>query len=421
MGKGKVQVVIGAAYGDEGKGLATDAYAAAYDGDAVVVRFNGGAQAGHTVTAPDGRRHVFSHFGAGSFAGASTFLSRFFVSNPIVFLRERTDLDQLGVVPTVVVDPASPLTTPYDMMINQIVEEARGAGRHGSCGLGFGETIERNLDPRFALTVGDLAGLSGGPSTVRDRLAMRLDAIRTDYAPARLRALGALGKAPNMEAHIADEGIRERFLDDCVAFLDGIALRGVETLRAALAAGTGVVFEGAQGLLLDQDRGAFPHVTRSNTGIRNVASLSQEAGIDALEITYATRAYTTRHGAGPLSRELPEMPYAGIVDATNVPNAYQGSLRYSHLDLDILAGAIRDDLSDLPASIDASTRLLVSCLDQIDGQAAWWSAGERKTASSESLAGSAFDACGLNTLIVSRGPTRDHVAAMERQPLAIPA
>jgi len=79
----EANVVIGANYGDEGKGAAVDRLATEAGAQCLVVRFNGGAQAGHTVETPDGRRHVFSHFGAGSFAGARTFLSRFFVSNPI--------------------------------------------------------------------------------------------------------------------------------------------------------------------------------------------------------------------------------------------------------------------------------------------------------------------------------------------------
>src|ERR1700730_14751416 len=85
------KVVIGANFGDEGKGLAVDALAARMTRP-IVIRFNGGAQAGHTVTTPDGRRHVFSHVGAGAFLDAPTFLSRFFVVQPGVFAREAAEL-----------------------------------------------------------------------------------------------------------------------------------------------------------------------------------------------------------------------------------------------------------------------------------------------------------------------------------------
>ena len=69
--------IIGANYGDEGKGLLTDYYAAKSK-HSVVVRFNGGPQAGHTVVTPEGKRHVFSHYGSGTLAGAQTFLSKHF-------------------------------------------------------------------------------------------------------------------------------------------------------------------------------------------------------------------------------------------------------------------------------------------------------------------------------------------------------
>lgn len=79
---GSAIAVIGAGFGDEGKGLMTD-YCCQRPKYTTVVRFNGGAQAGHTVVTPDGRRHVFSHFGSGTLRGAATFLSRFFICNPI--------------------------------------------------------------------------------------------------------------------------------------------------------------------------------------------------------------------------------------------------------------------------------------------------------------------------------------------------
>jgi len=116
-----------------------------------------------------------------------------------------------------------------------------------------------------------------------------------------------------------------------------------------------VVFEGAQGLLLDQDRGAFPYVTRSHTGIRNALDVAAEAGIDAVDATYVSRAYLTRHGAGPLSRELPGKPYPGIQDSTNVPNEFQGTLRFAHLDLDLLSGPFVPTLP-MPCCPPASPR-----------------------------------------------------------------
>src|ERR1700733_5726906 len=150
------RVVIGAGFGDEGKGLMTDYFA---EPGGLVVRFNGGAQAGHTVmvsrpfftrmpegyhkvTTMDYSRHVFHHFGSGTFQGATTCLSRFFIVNPMVFVEECEQLRGLGLRPTVIIDPSCPVTTPYEMILNQIMEERRGDQRHGSCGLGINETVQ---------------------------------------------------------------------------------------------------------------------------------------------------------------------------------------------------------------------------------------------------------------------------------------
>ena len=126
----RADVVIGSAFGDEGKGLATDVLASKRPGETFVVRFNGGAQAGHTVVTPEGQRHVFSHFGSGTLAGAATFLSKFFVVNPILYHREREQLKWLGVSANVFVDLRSMVTTPFDMFVNTALERHRRSARH---------------------------------------------------------------------------------------------------------------------------------------------------------------------------------------------------------------------------------------------------------------------------------------------------
>src|SRR5260370_26170356 len=115
----RAQAVIGAGYGDEGKGLLTDALAAEVGPDTLVVRYNGGAQAGHTVQAPDGRRHVFHHVGSGSFVGAPTYLSRYFVVNPLFFAGEVAELAAVGLTPKNCIHPDARVTTPYDLTITQ--------------------------------------------------------------------------------------------------------------------------------------------------------------------------------------------------------------------------------------------------------------------------------------------------------------
>ena len=326
----RARVVIGSGFGDEGKGLAADLHAASSKIETLVVRHNGGAQAGHTVVMPDGRRHVFSHVGSGSFAGASTYLSRFFVCHPILFRDELRRLGELGVRPRVCVDPAAPVTTPFDMMLNQHVEASRGGARHGSCGLGFGETLERDQYPAFRVRAADLADPR--------RLARALDAIREDYVPRRLRELGL----PPLPAYAEAADIARRFVEDARHFVERTQIRDAEVLQEDIE----LIFEGAQGLLLDMERGEFPHVTRSHTGIRNAATLANAAGIGELDITYVSRWYATRHGAGPLDHELDGPPFRGPGDSTNRDNPWQGALRFGLLDVDRLARAVRADLGD---------------------------------------------------------------------------
>jgi adenylosuccinate synthase len=398
----KVEVVIGSAFGDEGKGLVTDFLSSRRDSDACVVRFNGGAQAGHTVEMPDGRRHVFSHFGSGSFAGLPTYLSSFFVCNPIIFLRERAELIDLGVAPPVFVDASCPVTTPYDIMINQVVEQMRGKGRHGSVGVGFGETLERHSHAPYALSVRDLAD--------SDLLRTKLEAISSKWVFARLAHLGIATPEPIWLERFRSEAIRERFIADCAAFLNHVTPSGLN----ALAPYDHLIFEGAQGLLLDQTRGWFPHVTRSNTGLTNVLALAEQIDMSKLDVFYLTRSYTTRHGAGPLPNELAEQPYRGIEDKTNRPNPYQGALRFAWFDLDLFRQTVMRDLADTTARFDIAPHVSVSCLDQIDHQAGFIAEGSMNWASDQALVSAISQAVGAETALMSYGPTRATMQEMGR-------
>lgn len=392
------KAVIGAGYGDEGKGLTTDYLAARTGGAALVVRYNGGAQAGHTVTLPDGRRHVFSHFGSGSFCGAETLLSRFFVCNPLLFVKELALLRGQGVTPVVHVDAAAQVTTPYDMMINQIAEESRGAARHGSCGMGFGETLQRG-ESAAPLRYAELLDASS--------LKNRLIEIRQHWLPARLAALGIEEIPPHWQARIASAGVLEKFLEDTAAFLAATRPAAADFLGATAKP---VIFEGAQGLLLDQTRGRFPHVTRSHTGLRNIMALAAEAGFDGIQAHYITRSYLTRHGAGPLAGELHRLPYAAVRDATNVPNDYQGALRFAYLDLDSLKTAIGYDLKDAKSGPRVTPGLVLTCLDQLDARVHFRHGEFMQSGPADLLPGALARASNLPVWLQSRGPTRLDIA-----------
>lgn len=134
-----------------------------------------------------------------------------------------------------------------------------------------------------------------------------------------------------------------------------------------------IVFENAQGLMLDWDNEEYsPHLTASHTGLKNVAVLLREIGYTNVhaEVFYVTRAYVTRHGAGRLDHECAKEninPY--MRDLTNVPNPWQGSLRYArHPAGNDFFRYIRHDLTHLPRDFCPAVSLLVTHLDETDGR-----------------------------------------------------
>jgi adenylosuccinate synthase len=326
----RARAVIGANLGDEGKGLLTD-YLCATEGAGIVVRFNGGSQAGHTVVTPAGDRHVFHHFGSGTLAGIPTFLSQFFICNPLVALREADDLIDLNYRPVLYVHPNSLVTTFADMIINQRREDALGDNRHGSVGIGFNETINRSAIPELKITMSDLWN--------NVALDARLSQICAKYAEFRT------GK-PIDDA----DGMIHNFIGLCQKFADTVHPLGISQCEDP-------IFEGAQGLLLDQNnREFFPHLTRSRTGMNNVRILCEQAKIDDIDIYYVSRTYMTRHGAGPLPGEDPRMKF---FDDTNLPHPYQGSLRFAPLGTGKLMSRCKED-----AKISSFKLVLTHC-DQL--------------------------------------------------------
>lgn len=375
-----IHVVIGAQFGDEGKGLVTDYLSRP---ETLVVRFNGGAQAGHTVVTPEGRRHDFHHLGAGTFRGAATLLARSFLVNPVLFRREHQALLTAGHVPappSVLVDDGAQVTTPWDMLLNQATEQARGAARHGSCGVGVNETVARAVDG-CTLWAGVLRRTGE-----THRFASNVRA----YAAAEAHRRGLA-----MPDAFADEATMSRFLQDCAYFVrHTVPCDDAETIRATR---DDIVFEGAQGLRLDEKARGFPHVTRSRTGLTNVLALLDAAGRrDPFAVAYVTRCYVTRHGAGPLVGEIEAHPFGWVGPETNVEGPYQGRLRYAPLDPDALHAAIVTDLSQTVLH-DVLPSLAVTCLDQSGGRFG------------VSQAQDAARAVGIPLGFVSSGPTREDV------------
>ena len=352
----RIDVVIGAGFGDEGKGLTTSYWSSQFPElkKKLVIRFNGGAQAGHTVEVKGKNRnyrHVFSHIGSGSYHEADTYLPEQFIVNPLLFKKELAEIDFLGDA-TIYVHPLARVTTPIDMIINQAIEVHRGytATKHGSVGVGINETIKRSEHPKYKLNA----------ILIRcepvEELMKKLQLIRDEWIPIRCAQLGF--KLQPQFAELLTDKLLYNFILDCKWFKNQTQIGSSDILYDF----DHLIFEGAQGLMLDMDYGKFPYVTHSNTGMKNVDVILNEACIsDVRNIWYVTRCYSTRHGAGPMANEMDMKPFKGIVDKTNVPNDWQGTLRYSYLDIYEL---FKNVAVDTPAK-NVNRGFFITCLDQI--------------------------------------------------------
>ena len=321
-----IKAVIGKNFGDEGKGLATD-YLAMLSKRAghscIVVRHNGGAQAGHTVEA-SGKRFIFREISSGTLRGADTLWAPTFMPDLYKLSSEIDELLGIGAkLPLILSVPDCPLTYIDDILINMTLETRRGKDRHGSCGMGIDEAKRRSLLEDYRITPGDIFG--NGFEAFHNKLLR----IRREYLPERLKALdlepSAMGEFGEM---IGDENV-----------LYNYALQMYENSRyiklvdeSVIKSYDDVIFEGAQGLVLDEENRSFaPNLTSSRTGLTNPDAMLKRLGINEdCEAVYVSRTYVTKHGAGRLPYEEIFLEQGiSFADDTNVHNEWQGSIRFA--------------------------------------------------------------------------------------------
>jgi adenylosuccinate synthase len=331
----KIDIVVGLGFGDEGKGLITSYLISTskHYNHPLVIRFNGGHQAGHTVVKND-VRHVFSNFGSGTLHGAPTFISRFCTFDPVGVLNEYKCLVNKGVTPILFVDPLAMVTTPFDKQANHRLEEIN---RHGSVGVGFGQTIKRN-EAFYKLHFRDLF--------YRDVLKEKLKNISYYYEKVL--------KITSTNHH------SELFLKYVDALLDQ---KIIEKTHFNPLEYDQLIFEGAQGVMLDMDHGFFPNVTRSNTTSKNAIQILKDWNMNDTDsqIHYVSRLYHTRHGNGYLPNETSNLELVNNENETNVSHEYQGEFRKAPLNIDLLNYAIDIEKHYSPNS---HRKLYLTCLDQ---------------------------------------------------------
>jgi adenylosuccinate synthase len=354
-------IVTDLVFGDAGKGTLID-YLARRHTAHTVVRFNGGAQAAHNVVTPDGRHHTFSQFGSATLVpGVRTHLSRFVLVDPPALAAEEAHLRTLGVTDAFArlsVDRRAPVVTPFHRATNRLREIARGSGRHGSCGMGIGETMADLLDrPDLALFVGDLAD----PTLTRRKLRA-LQEYKAAQA-ARL-VLPDDPAAQREQALLQDVAAPAEFAALFADILRHVAI--VDSSAALLRKPGTVLFEGAQGVLLDEWLGFHPHTTWSTTTFANAFTLLQEARYPG-DITRlgVVRAYLTRHGPGPFVTEDPALA-RHLPEPHNRTNPWQRDFRVGWPDLVMLRYAL--DAVGGPGALDA---VAVTCMDHLARLPAW--------------------------------------------------
>ena len=278
-------VVVGAQWGDEGKGKIVDWLSERAD---VVVRFQGGHNAGHTLVIDDA---VFklSLLPSGIVRGGKlSVIGNGVVLDPWALLSEIENVGKLGVKVTpdnLVVAENTPLILPLHRNLDQAREAALGGDKIGTTGRGIGPAYEDKVGRR-AIRVGDLAE----PDTLRQRIEHMLL-----HHNALLRGLGA--------AEADGEQIFRDLIEvapKILPFADVVWRRLDEARRT----GKRILFEGAQGAMLDVDHGTYPYVTSSNT-VAGMAAVGSGQGPDIVGYTLGiSKAYTTRVGSGPFPTEL---------------------------------------------------------------------------------------------------------------------
>ena len=278
--------VIGAQWGDEGKGKIVDLLAQQSD---VVVRFQGGNNAGHTLVV-NGRKTILHVIPSGALHRDKVcVIGNGVVLDAEVLLHELQELRQQGHLQNdsqLRISEQAHLIMPYHRAIDQARERMRGAGKIGTTGRGIGPTYEDKA-ARVGIRVIDLLE----EDTFREKLEHNI-AEKNVY----LRAILKEKALDFEEIHRTYSGYREKlapYVTDTGVLLE-------EMFRD----GKNVLFEGAQGTLLDLDHGTYPFVTSSNTVIGGVCSGAGIGPRHIHEVIGISKAYTTRVGSGPFPTEL---------------------------------------------------------------------------------------------------------------------
>ncbi|ADZ91774.1 adenylosuccinate synthase [Marinomonas mediterranea] len=282
---GKNVVILGTQWGDEGKGKVVDLLT---EDVAAVVRFQGGHNAGHTLVI-DGKKTVLHLIPSGILRdGVQCIIGNGVVLSPAALKKEVDELLEQGIpaVERLKVSAACPLILPYHIALDQAREVAKGEKKIGTTGRGIGPAYEDKV-ARRAIRVGDLLDRERFESKLKENLDY-YNFILENYHQA----------SPISYDEVFAEGL------EMAEFLRPMVADTIGLLHDLRKSGANIMFEGAQGSLLDVDHGTYPYVTSSNT---TAGGAPAGSGFGPLYLDYVlgiTKAYTTRVGSGPFPTEL---------------------------------------------------------------------------------------------------------------------
>jgi adenylosuccinate synthase len=336
----KAIVVVGAQWGDEGKGKIVDYVAASFD---YVARYAGGHNAGHTVLC-DGRRFVLQLIPCGILRpGRHAVIGSGVVVDPAALIGELESLEQAGIDVNgrLHISNRAHLILPFHRKLEKAAEAARGEARIGTTSRGIGPAYEDKM-ARHGLRVCDLMD----PARFREKLKL----LACEKDKLFRAAYGAdLDAGCVAEEYLAyAERIRPYVTDTALL------------LNEALDHGRSVMFEGAQGTMLDIDHGTYPFVTSSNATAGGACTGLGVAPTRVTGVMGITKAYTTRVGSGPFPTEMPELEAEEVRNRGNEFGAVTGRpRRCGWLDLALLRYAVM---------LNGINSLVVTKLDVMDGR-----------------------------------------------------
>ena len=327
----QARIVVGANYGDEGKGTVVANLTKRSEGSVLNILTNGGAQRGHSIVTEHGST-TFQHFGSGTYHGADSYYSRFFILNPMQFVKE---YNSLIVKPKHIYrDRACRWSTPYDSMANLIMESLKE--RKASCGMGIWNTIKRYKSIP-ALPLDDFIA-SENPFSFLIHVKQ--------YYETQVTIPDDWKQTWN------SQGLMNHFLDDCRTMVSLTEVVDFPKLEY-----DNLIFENGQGLLLC-DRGQDSYdTTPSNTGIAYAINMLKPIKDIDLQVHYVTRPYLTRHGDGFLKSQVEHRNRISSSieeDRTNHYNEFQGDFRYGELNLENLRYRIISDCGGNNFSVDVT-------------------------------------------------------------------